>query len=38
MQFVFPSAVLRRDEDGREARWHVNPASLDRVGEMARLA
>ena len=30
-QFVFPSAVVRRDEGGRGTRWHVCPASLDRV-------
>jgi integrase len=29
-QFVFPSAVVRRDESGRATRWHVHPASLDR--------
>jgi integron integrase len=31
MQFVFPSAVLRKDSEGRGARWHVHPGSLDRV-------
>jgi integron integrase len=30
-QFVFPSATLRRDADGRGTRWHVHPASLDRA-------
>ena len=29
-QFVFPSAVMRRDACGRGTRWHVCPASLDR--------
>ena len=30
-QFVFPSAVLRRDEAGRGTRWHAHPGTLDRV-------
>jgi site-specific recombinase XerD len=30
-QFVFPSALMRRDESGRRTRWHVAAASLDRV-------
>ena len=30
-QFVFPSGLLRRDADGRGARWHLHPASLDRA-------
>lgn len=30
-QFVFPSNVMRRDESGRGVRWHLAPASLDRV-------
>jgi integron integrase len=28
-QFVFPSAVLRRDEQGRGFRWYANPKWLD---------
>lgn len=30
-QYLFPSAVMRRDQDGRGTRWHTHPASLDRV-------
>jgi integrase len=30
-QFVFPSAVMRRDEAGRGTRWHVHPGTLDRI-------
>ena len=30
-QFVFPSNVMRRDPSGRGVRWHLAPASLDRV-------
>lgn len=30
-QFVFPSAVMRRDEQGRGTRWHVHPGTLDRI-------
>ena len=30
-QFVFPSAVMRREESGRGTRWHLAAASLDRV-------
>lgn len=30
-QFVFSSSVLRRDGEGRGIRWHMHPASLDRV-------
>src|SRR5687768_7452775 len=30
-QFVFPSAVMRRDGSGRGMRWHLAPASLERV-------
>jgi integron integrase len=37
LQFVFPSTVLRRDENGKAARWHVHPASLDRVVYAASL-
>jgi integron integrase len=37
MQFVFSSAVLRRDESGRGCRWHMHPASLDRVVYAASL-
>jgi len=37
MQFVFPSAALRRDEDGRGTRWHVHPGSFDRVVYAASL-
>jgi integron integrase len=37
LQFVFPSTVLRRDENGKGARWHVHPASLDRVVYAASL-
>jgi integrase len=38
MQYVFFSAVLRRDEAGHGCRWHVHPASLDRVVYTASLA
>jgi integron integrase len=30
-QFLFPSAVLRRNEAGRGARWHADPGALGRV-------
>jgi integrase len=30
-QFVFPSSIVRRDEQGRGTRWHICPATLDRV-------
>lgn len=30
-QFVFPSAVLRRDQEGRGFRWHTDPSALDRT-------
>lgn len=30
-QFVFPSAVMRRDASGHGTRWHMAPASLERV-------
>jgi integron integrase len=30
-QFVFPSNILRRDEHGHGTRWHLHPASLDRL-------
>jgi integron integrase len=30
-QFVFPSAVIRRDDAGRGTRWHVHPGTLDRA-------
>ena len=29
-QFLFPSVVLRRDEQGRGRRWHADPGVLDR--------
>lgn len=29
-QFVFPSTVLRRDEQGRGRRWHADGSALDR--------
>jgi len=29
-QFVFPSTVVRRDEQGRGTRWHTDPSALDR--------
>jgi integron integrase len=29
-QFVFSSAVMRRDALGRGTRWHVHPGTLDR--------
>jgi integron integrase len=29
-QFVFPSAVLRRDEEGLGRRWHADGSALDR--------
>jgi integrase len=34
-QFVFPSCVVRRDEQGRGTRWHVCPSTLDRVVYLA---
>lgn len=38
-QYVFPSAVMRRDESGRGFRWHGDPAVLARkVGIAAREA
>jgi len=30
-QFVFPSATLRRDREGRGLRWHADPGALDRT-------
>jgi integron integrase len=30
-QYVFPSAVMRRDGDGRGFRWHADPSRLDRA-------
>ncbi len=30
-QYVFPSVVMRRGEQGRGVRWHTNPGSLDRA-------
>lgn len=30
-QFLFPSAVLRRDAAGRGVRWHADPGTLDRA-------
>jgi integron integrase len=30
-QFVFGSALMRRDESGRGFRWHADPAALDRA-------
>jgi integrase len=29
-QYVFPSAVMRRDGDRRGFRWHTDPSQLDR--------
>jgi integron integrase len=29
-QFVFPSALMRRDARGRGFRWHADPSKLDR--------
>jgi integron integrase len=29
-QYVFPSAVMRRDSAGRGTRWHAHPGTLDR--------
>ena len=38
-QFVFPSAVLRRDQDGLGRRWHADGSALDReVKRAAALA
>ena len=34
-QFVFPSAILRRDGQGRGVCWHVHPSSLDRIVYLA---
>ena len=28
-QFLFPSTVLRRDQEGRGFRWHTDPSKLD---------
>jgi hypothetical protein len=30
-QFLFPSAILRRDARGRGCRWHSDPSWLDRA-------
>jgi integron integrase len=30
-QFIFPSAVMRRDAGGRGFRWHADPSWLDRA-------
>jgi integron integrase len=30
LQFVFPSTVMRRDEEGRGRRWHADGSALDR--------
>src|SRR5438874_1969420 len=35
-QFLFPSAIIRRDELGRGFRWHTDPSKLD--GEIRRAA
>jgi integron integrase len=38
-QFVFPSSVVRRDEEGRGRRWHADGSALDReVKRAAALA
>ena len=38
-QFVFPSAVMRRGEDGRGLRWHADRSAFGRaVREAARAA
>ena len=38
-QFVFSSAVVRRDEQGRGFRWHCDPAAFGRkVAGAARAA
>jgi hypothetical protein len=38
-QYLFPSAVLRRDAEGRGHRWHTHPSVLDRaVARAARRA
>jgi site-specific recombinase XerD len=29
-QFVFPSSVMRRDEQGAAVRWHTDASALDR--------
>jgi integron integrase len=36
-QFVFPSAVMRRDAAGRGVRWHADGSALERaIGRAAR--
>ena len=30
-QFVFPSSILRRDQQGHGRRWHPDPSTLDRI-------
>jgi integron integrase len=38
-QFVFPSVVMRRDEQGRGVRWHADTGVLDRfIRDAARKA
>jgi integron integrase len=37
-QFLFPSASMRRDEQGRGFRWHADPGVLDRFIRRATLA
>jgi integron integrase len=37
-QFLFPSAVLRRDEAGHGTRWHADPGALARVVREAAAA
>jgi integron integrase len=37
-QFLFPSAVLRRDQSGQGCRWHADPAALGRVVREAAAA
>jgi site-specific recombinase XerD len=34
-QYLFPSAILRRDEQGRGTRWHTDPSALERVVDAA---
>jgi integron integrase len=37
-QFVFPSAVLRRDREGSGRRWHADGSALDREVKRAAAA
>jgi integrase len=36
-QFLFPSTVIRRAEQGRGVRWHTDPSRVDRIVYAAAL-